>query len=87
MTVVEWDEEVDGVSVVLGEEVVIFVVTVEVSLGDGSSVCSLVFSTIVVLVADVEDVVGLLPWIIESSKRKEKKNKKAAPIKYGVIFF
>ena len=40
-------EEVDGVSVVLGDEVVILVVAVEVSLGNGSSVCSVVFSTVV----------------------------------------
>ena len=58
---VEGEEEVAGASVVLGDEVVMLVETVEVSLGDGSSVCSLVFSTVVVLVEDVEDVVGLLP--------------------------
>ena len=61
MTVFELDEEVDGVSVVLGDEFVKLVVAVEVSLGNGSSVCSVVFSTVVVLVEDVEDVVGLLP--------------------------
>ena len=60
---VEGEEVVDGVSVVLGEEVVILVMTDEVEdvyLVDGSPVCSLVFSTMVVLVADEEAVVGLL---------------------------